>query len=84
MERREHKIRHANVIIGVATGSLWLLIAMGIASLTTGCAGMEVGGKAGIYRVDERSDSSATKNDKIRPLVCYFKNCDDLSEVRGS
>ncbi len=73
MERREHKIRHANILIGVATGSLWLMIAMGIASLATGCSGLEA--RAGVYKVDTRSTSETSGTTHAQPLKCWFVDC---------
>lgn len=42
----------------------------------TGCAGVELGGRLGVYRVDERADSSATVQAQTKPWKCYFTNCD--------
>ena len=73
-QRREHyKIRHANILIGVMSGSLWLMIAMGIASLTTGCSGLEA--RAGIYKVDTRSTQEMTATSHPQPLKCWFVDC---------
>jgi len=46
-----------------------------IMCLLAGCTGMEVGGKVGIYRVDERQESSRTNVDNRVPLKCYFVQC---------
>lgn len=70
-------MRIVNILIGVA---LWI----GIASLTTGCAGLELGGKLGVYRVDEKQESQATRREMTKPLKCWFVNCNDEDEVRGS
>jgi len=39
------------------------------------CTGIEVGGKLGVYRVDERQESSRTNVDNRVPLKCYFVQC---------
>lgn len=84
MERRQ-TIRHANIILGVAHGSLWLLIAMGIASLTTGCIANAKGirAEAGVHFVDESENSSTSKTSKWDGFACWFKRCEN-NEVRGS
>jgi len=53
-----------------------------MASLLTGCAGMEIGGRAGLYRVDERQESQATRRDSTKPLKCWFVDCPPVA-VRG-
>lgn len=50
-----------------------------LAASTTACAGMEVGGKLGVYRVDEHQSSQRTYN---KPLKCLFVNCNE--EPSGS
>lgn len=64
----------------------WLLFGLflgGVAMLTQGCSGLEVGGKFGVYAVDERQDSSRTY--KRPPLKCMFVSCPQASEeVQGS
>lgn len=51
----------------------------------SGCSGIEVGGKLGVYRVDERSEQSRTYRQNV-PLKCYFVSCADVQgdESRGS
>lgn len=51
--------------------------------LLSGCSGLEVGGKFGIYRVDEKQDSSRTYR-RATPLKCYFVNCAETDETQGS
>lgn len=46
---------------GFALATLWL----------TGCSGIELGAKAGIYRVDQRQESQATHRNPL-PLKCYL------------
>ena len=48
----------------------WLLA---LAFLGTGCAGLEVGGKVGLYAVDEREEVQTTRS-KRRPLRCLWAN----------
>jgi len=43
--------------------------------LLSGCTGMEVGGRLGVYRVDERQESSRTHLENKVPLKCYFVDC---------
>ena len=66
----------------------WLVfgaILAGIAAVTTGCSGVEIGGKIGAYRVDERQESQRTHRQPI-PLKCYFTACsgEERSQVEGS
>lgn len=65
----------------------WLVfgVMLGVAAYAlTGCSGMEVGGRLGVYRVDERQDSSRTYR-QATPLKCYFVNCSaGLDEQQGS
>jgi hypothetical protein len=46
-------------------------IALGI-----GLSGFELGAKAGLYRVDERQESSAMTRHNAVPLKCYFVQCE--------
>lgn len=49
--------------------------------LMSGCSGMELGGKLGIYAVDEKQDSSRTYR---RPaLKCLFISCNE-PQAEGS
>ena len=60
-------------------------VAITVAGLT-GCSGKEVGGKFGVYRVDEKSDHSRTYRKNV-PLACYlWKNCSEqpADESAGS
>lgn len=59
----------------------------GIAYFVTGCAGVELGGKLGMYRVDERKESQATYQRNTKPLKCWFVDCSPKAteeEVQGS
>lgn len=44
-------------------------------SICTGCTGIELGGRLGVYRVDERQESSRTNVENKVPLKCYFVDC---------
>lgn len=48
-----------------------LCLALGALS---GCSGMEIGGKAWIASIDEKSESSRTYRSNV-PLKCYFTDC---------
>lgn len=54
-----------------------------VLSCLSACTGLEIGAKAGIYRVDERSESQKTHN---IPLKCYlWADCSQAStQVQGS
>jgi len=45
-----------------------------VLSAVTGCSGMEIGGKAWIASIDEKSESSRTYRSNV-PLKCYFVDC---------
>jgi len=51
------------------------LLACSLLLLVSGCTGMEVGGRLGVYRVDERQESSRTNLENKVPLKCYFVDC---------
>ena len=65
------------VILGIL---LWTALGS-VAIWCSGCAGVEVGGKLGLYRVDERADNSATVQAQTKPIKCWFVDC---GEVKGS
>lgn len=46
-----------------------------VLSLLSGCTGLELGGRLGVYRVDERQESSRTNVENKVPLKCYFVDC---------
>lgn len=53
-------------------------VALSVAVLSSGCTGMEVGGKLWISRVDEKQESQVTHN---VPLKCYlWTDCSNLSQ----
>lgn len=43
----------------------------GMMCFGTGCAGIEVGGRLGVYRVDERQESQKTFVNP-KPAICYL------------
>lgn len=50
----------------------------------SGCSGMEVGGRLGVYRVDERQESQRTYRQAV-PLKCWFSTCTETpSNGEGS
>lgn len=67
-----------------------LIILCAVITAMTGCSpffggsGYELGAKVGLYRVDEKSDSSSTTNAQTKPLMCYFKNCTKEEMSHGS
>lgn len=48
-------------------------------SVLTGCSGLEIGGKAWIASIDEKSESSRTYRSNV-PLRCYFTSCEQVAE----
>lgn len=52
-----------------------MLIACGVLLLVSGCTGIELGGRLGVYRVDERQESSRTNVENRVPFKCYFVDC---------
>jgi hypothetical protein len=70
------------------TNKILAIVAVAVAATTSGCTGLEVGGKAWITRVDERQESQRTHRENVVPLKCYFVDCsqDDPAsqEVKGS
>lgn len=56
------------------------VVAVGVAAVATGCSGLEIGGKAWIASIDEKSESSRTYRSTV-PLKCYFTDCTPGSEA---
>lgn len=52
-----------------------------VALLCSGCTGIELGGRLGVYRVDERQESSRTNVENKVPLKCYFVDCSQRMET---
>jgi hypothetical protein len=46
-----------------------MFICCAVLCLVSGCTGIELGGRLGVYRVDERQESQKTHN---VPLACYL------------
>lgn len=61
------------------------ILAFVVLCAVTGCSGLEVGGKAWIASIDEKSESSRTYRQNV-PLACYlWKDCaEQPTEVKGS
>lgn len=59
---------------------LWLLLGGAcVLFYLTGCAtmkpgGFEIGGKLGLYAVEEREESTTTRTGS-KPMVCWFRDC---------
>ena len=61
----------AHLVYTIAMGvGLYLMITL------SACSGFELGAKAGLYRVDERQESSAMTRHNAVPLKCYFVQCE--------
>lgn len=56
-------------------GNIFKFVAALVMIALSACTGLEVGGKLGVYRVDERQDSSRTNVENRVPLKCYFVDC---------
>lgn len=65
----------------------WIMFVVGLfglAAVTSGCSGLEIGGKAWVQRVDESSSYQKTHREAI-PWKCYFVKCaGGNEEVQGS
>jgi hypothetical protein len=59
-----------------------VFICCAVLCLVSGCTGIEIGGRLGIYRVDERQESSRTNVENKVPLRCYFVNCFETTETK--
>jgi len=62
--------------IGLIASVLFWVGVIAMTTLSTGCSGMEIGGKLGVYAVDERSEIQRTQS-KSMPLKCRFVSCDN-------
>ena len=56
--------------------------ALAIALFFSGCGGLELGGRLGVYRVDDRQEQVQVKTIN-QPMKCLFVPCNQ-SEVQGS
>lgn len=51
-----------------------------VAYALSGCSGVEVGGRLGVYRVDTRAERSETYRESV-PLACYlWRDCSNTTE----
>lgn len=57
--------------ICTAYGILMAAIAAVIVNMLTGCSGIEVGGKVGVYRVDQHQETTSFRGASL-PLKCYL------------
>ena len=64
-------ITKMNYGLGLAVGAMLAVLAS-----VSGCSGIEVGGSLGVYRVDEREESSRMTRHNAVPLKCYFVQCE--------
>lgn len=58
---------------GIALSVLLWGVAGYLAMSLTGCAGLEIGGKAGIYAVDDRQETQVTRS-RAKPMKCLWAN----------
>ena len=56
-----------------------LLLGMVVVMLSA-CAGLELGGKMGIYGVSDRRETQDTQS-HAKPIVCWWKQCDESGNV---
>lgn len=68
-DRMDVFIAHLVYTIALGVG-LYLMMSL------SACSGLEFGAKAGLYRVDERQESSAMTRHNAVPLKCYFVQCE--------
>lgn len=80
MEMQKQSDDRLSVIFGYLVASSLLVATL----LLTGCAGVELGGKLGMYRVDERADESKTVQAQTKPFICYWKQCTQEELAHGS
>lgn len=64
-----------NKAMGDFFGYVMLVAGCGMLLFATGCSGVELGGRVGLYRVDERQESQRTYRHSV-PWKCYFTQCD--------
>ena len=68
-------------LLKVIALGLWLYVAASLA----GCGGMEIGGKLGVYRVDNHEDTQVTRTVQTKPMKCWFVSCPDANyQPQGS
>jgi hypothetical protein len=49
----------------------FMAVLAGMMCFGSGCAGIELGGRLGVYRVDERQESQKTYRNP-KPAICYL------------
>jgi hypothetical protein len=68
--------------------TIQIIVALVMTVTGCGCTGLEIGARAGLYRVDERYESQKTNVNNRVPLKCYFVDCTPQAktteEVMGS
>ena len=64
-------ITKMNYGLGLAVAGMLAVLAT-----VSGCSGVEIGGRLGVYRVDEREESSRMTRHNAVPLKCYFVQCE--------
>lgn len=67
------------VMLGAVSVICWGFAAY-VVLTTTGCAGVELGGKLGVYEVEERQ-TQETVTTRAKPFVCRFRQCDPAGNV---
>ncbi len=71
------------------TFNIKIIVLATIISLLSGCAGIEIGGRAGLYRVDEIQSSQKTHRSETKSLRCMLFDCNTKrnrfdDDVQGS
>lgn len=69
-----HTKKRKSICLLLATCPLFGLI---------GCSGLELGGKLGVYAVDERQESQRTYK-RPQALKCLFISCSENNDVRNT
>jgi hypothetical protein len=67
------------LMLGAVSALCWGFAAWAVLT-TTGCAGIELGGKLGVYEVDERHTSD-TVTTRAKPFICRLRQCDAAGNV---
>jgi hypothetical protein len=67
------------LMLGAVSVACWGFAAWAVLT-TTGCAGIELGGKVGIYEVETR-DTQETVTTRAKPFICRLRQCDAAGNV---
>jgi hypothetical protein len=67
------------LMLGAVSALCWGFAAWAVLT-STGCSGIELGGKVGIYEVTERETQESVKTRAI-PFICRFRKCDEAGNV---